>query len=633
MPELIYRETDIVSLGQLGQEFIHPERLRIQLDSIARKAPIDIGAFAYSRRDCSGNHVAASKPISVDPESFIPARRDLIRNIIDYFFISGSRDKSILTEFKKLKVVMDWCDSNGHYRWLENIDEGSKAYIAFSDFLKHEVLAMGTLSPRTCAHRQQAFQKLLELVFRADAIHAIKHVPTISVHRNPPEPPIERDVKRYVSVCLDIAKNFSDFVVEGREFPFKASIGGIDVVVFPSGKGIKTPYTPEEKFAPSYNAEELRIATKEEYMAKTGYSPSVSVRALEEAQENVDAANVVLRHEQRMRLASMAASAYACLFVLITAANPSEFLQFEHLDALEIEKSMVKKELTSIKFRANGKSTRYAIGRRTGIHLLRDYLKLREWILNGNECPYLFFKMQRTGGYTGTYCQLTEAFSSTFFKRISGIFLPSEFKNIPGSLARKLKSLVLHELRVSPSVVADVLNHTQTTNASSYSETTPDRLKHEFGVFWESVRSAASVVRERALDSTTGIAAGHCADFRNPTKIITSVPIEPDCRSQYGCLYCEHYVCHADEEDTHKLLSLQYVANAVRSGASDISYAEELFKELSIRIEFILQSISERSETSALLVNNLRNRVQELGELTNFWESRLQRYEAMGVVF
>lgn len=633
MSELMYRETDIVSVGQLGQEFIHPERLRIQLDSVARKAPIDVGAFAYSRRDYSGNHVVANKPISVDIESLIPGRRDLIRNIIDYFFVCGSRDKSILTEFKKLKVVMDWCDSNGHSRWSENIDEATRAYVAFSDYLKHEVLAMGALSPTTCSHRQQAFQKLLEFAFRANALHIFQHAPAISVNRNPPEPPSENDVRKYVSVCLDIAKNFSEFVIEGRDFPFRASIGGIDVVIFPSGKGIKTPYTPEEKFAPSYNAQELRIATKEEYIAKTGYNASVSLRALDEAQENLDATNAMLRHEQRMRLASMAASAYACLFVLITAANPSEFLQFEHLEALEIEKSMVKKELTSIKFRANGKSTRYAIGRRTGIHLLRDYLSLREWILNGSECPYLFFKMQRTGGYTGTYSQLTEAFSSTFFKRIRGIFLPPEFKNIPGSLARKLKSLVLHELRVSPSVVADVLNHTQSTNAASYSETTPDRQKHEFGVFWESVRSAASVVRERALGHSTEVATGHCADFMNPAKIIPSAPIEPDCRSQYGCLYCEQYVCHADEEDTHKLLSLQYVANSVRYGAADINYAEELFKELSIRIEFILQSISERSEKSALLVSDMRHRVHELGELTSFWESRLQRYEAMGVVF
>ena len=92
-------------------------------------------------------------------------------------------------------------------------------------------------------------------------------------------------------------------------------------------------------------------------------------------------------------------------------------------------------------------------------------------------------------------------------------------------------------------------------------------------------------------------------------------------------------MCLADEEDVHKLLSLQYVVNAVREATADLQHAEKLFKDLSVRIEFILEAVSKRSEDGSALVAEVKYRVQELGDLTPFWENRLQRYEKVGVVF
>lgn len=43
----------------------------------------------------------------------------------------------------------------------------------------------------------------------------------------------------------------------------------------------------------------------------------------------------------------------------------------------------VKKELSAVKFRAGGKVTNYNVGRKNGLSILQDYLKLREWLLDG----------------------------------------------------------------------------------------------------------------------------------------------------------------------------------------------------------------------------------------------------------
>ncbi|HEX8596338.1 MAG TPA: hypothetical protein VF682_24100 [Pseudomonas sp.] len=334
-----------------------------------------------------------------------------------------------------------------------------------------------------------------------------------------------------------------------------------------------------------------------------------------------------------MWAASMAMGAYACIFSLITGAGASEFVEFEYDEAVEIEESLVKKELTTIKFRARGLTTRYPIGRGRGRQLLRSYFKLRAWVLNGAHCDYLFFTMKKNGKYSGEYDQLPASFSTRFFGRIRGTFLPPDAKNIPPGAVRKFKSLILHELRVSPSLVADVLNHAQSMNASSYSEISVDRQEDEFSTYWQAVRKAADVVRDRSASASTSTVVGHCGEADTPVRIIESVPIEPNCTSQYGCLYCANYVCHADDDDVHKLLSLNYVINSVRDTAQDVSHAERLFRDLSIRINVIIEAVSARSAETALVVAEVKQRVEQLGVLTPFWEKRLQRYEKLGVVF
>lgn len=56
----------------------------------------------------------------------------------------------------------------------------------------------------------------------------------------------------------------------------------------------------------------------------------------------MDAANEDGRNWHRLNLASLAAKAYAILF-MITGATPAEFEQFSYEDALKVEKSLSRK--------------------------------------------------------------------------------------------------------------------------------------------------------------------------------------------------------------------------------------------------------------------------------------------------
>ena len=288
--------------------------------------------------------------------------------------------------------------------------------------------------------------------------------------------------------------------------------------------------------------------------------------------------------------------------------------------------SSYKKELKAIKARARGRVTSYTLGRKSGLALLQKYFRLREWILNGEECESLFFLALVPG-----FPPLPEEFMTKFFKRLCGRYLPSSATNITAAAARKYKSLILHELNLAHDLIADSLNHTKSVNFSAYTSTKIETQSNEFRAFWKAVREARVKIEDVSGHSIS-TATGHCDGFQRPEELIAGTAVTPNCHTQYGCLFCIHYLCHADEEDVHKLLSLQYVVDAVRRFSPNISHSERLFQELSIRIGAVVDSVESRSQASFELVSDVRRKVYSLGILTPFWERRLSQYEQLGVV-
>jgi hypothetical protein len=265
------------------------------------------------------------------------------------------------------------------------------------------------------------------------------------------------------------------------------------------------------------------------------------------------------------------------------------------------------------------------------MEILKSYLKFREWILNGRETEYLFFQAWSREGIDAVPYPLENEFSSKFYTILKGVFIPEDMGNIPPRLVRKHKSLILHQLRHSPMLVSAVLNHSEHTNAQRYSGITSSAQNDEYSRYWAAVRKAAERVKNSADAPGVSTSVGHCEAMDSPQKDIPVVAIEPDCKTQYGCLFCVHYLVHSDEADVHKLLSFLYVVEGVRANAPNFQFSEAIFKDLVVRINSILEAISSRSDEAAELVKVVKKKVFDLGVLTVFWEKRLQRYEKMGI--
>ncbi|WP_342248173.1 hypothetical protein [Pseudomonas sp. OTU2001] len=621
------RKIHIVDLSYVGQEheILHPERLALSLSN--RVSALDIGVFVYSVRE-----KIRGAGYWVDESSLISSRRKMLVAWLDKMWSSGTKGNSIETDVKNFEYAINWCDGYDHRDVMCTPEGAQRAYMAFTSYLYQEI-ASGQAKPLSCQARQTILRRVLALQFPEDYGYIIASAPPIKNRREGLEPPGEDDVKQYIDITLNIALSISRFLVGFQAFPLRFDTNEYHTYFFPGTGKFITPLTEGEHGYSAYDYREGRLLTIEELRIAKPEARLADLReTLKRAQRVIDDANADSHHQFRVRLAGLAMKAYACLINLVVGANSGEVIQFLYEDALEVVRSPLKKELSAVKLRAKGLVVNYSIGRGPGMKLLREYLEFRSWILNGRSSELLFFHVVDGRGLPSTdFPSLENNFSTKFYNKLQGVFVSDSSKNIPPRLVRKFKSLTLHHLRHSPMLVSAVLNHTERTNAQFYSGVTDKQQKEEFGGFWASMLEAAKRFSSESKVGGIPIAAGHCDGLNDPVAEIPVVPIEPDCNSQYGCLYCIHYLVHSDETDIHKLMSFKYVVEAIRENAPNFEFSEEILKGVIVRISFILEGISKRSKSAADLVDVMNKKVFELGILTPFWERRLQRYEKMGV--
>ncbi|BFT28853.1 hypothetical protein D210916BOD24_00290 [Alteromonas sp. D210916BOD_24] len=642
--QLTERKTNVLKTTDLGIEVLYPENVLLKFADEIRVSPFDIGSIAYTERK---EHPEFHKKglFLVNPDSLNHCRCEFLRKLFDSIYCSSNRDTTVKSEFEAIKQVIDWADQHGHSNLLDSVQAARRMYQAYSTYLNQGIKA-GTLGfgRRTANAKQRALKAMLGIQYGMSALSdIIEGVVVIISERNPTKPPREKEKNAFVSVCLAVARQFGEFTLSGDKFPFPFNTPDYKTYVFPSNGGnMITPHSPKAKLI--YNCQLGRISTVDEYIEKKKYERntkrlSEAKRAVNDAQQNLNTVNSTERHEHKLQVASLAIQAYTQLFIIITGSQPSELVTLEFDERYELDRDLFKSDFRAVKFRAAGRVVQYSLGDIYGYQIIKEYLALRKWMLNGEECQYLFFKnsKERGGGYKDQFKQLALVDVGRFYKRAKGLLIAEHVKNIPASKARKYRSVVLHELRQDPLVIAAWQNHKLSTSLRDYSETTDDRSSEQFSSFWKAVIDTRNRIKIKFVESTgqqdADIPSGHCEDNGNPSSIVESPLIEPNCNTQLGCLFCEHYCLHADEEDLRKLFSLLFVVQEIRKFSSNFGHAESLYKELTVKVKSLILSIKERSDGLAQLAEKVEYEVMELGSINEFWNNKLARFERLGVVF
>lgn len=642
----VIRDVNIVTVNELYQDFIHPEKICIKNPKDGF-SPLDVGSFAYTdREDCLANKAKTYKTnerhkvIKVNEDSLYTNRRKFIISFIDYIYVSGFEFSTIKNKIELTRTIFNWCDSNNYSDLFDSPEKAREVYLSYVMHLNHQIsLNESTIKPKTANAQQNNFKLLLKIYFGKKLLQEIvSEVPVIKFKREEQDAPETKDIQIILSTALHLARGLKDLVIKNKPFPYLLQMPDYQCYAFPNnGYSYVTPYFKHELAI--YNYQEGRVSTVNEYLLKrkTPITKNVAERAVKDSQNKLDEVNTDSRSYQRLSFASLALQSYTQLFMMITGANASDILNFEYETEFEYGRDLFKNDFKNIKLRASGRRVAYSIGGQYGYKIFKEYLELRAWVLNGVEFKYLFFIMSKKGKFSNGYNQLNIQDLSRFYKRTKGKFFNKHVNNITSTKIRKYKDLVLNELKNNPQDIADSLNHTVSTADRAYSATSSDRQQKELASYWSATKKARELIKIKQSESSNidkSITVGHCDSIGNPvvSEVNNKVSVQVNCKSQYGCLYCEHYSCHADEEDIHKLLSLAYVVDEVRNYGTDITHVESLFKDLAIRIEYIISEISKKSDIDLELVKNVKKKVFDLGELTDFWEKRLQQYERMGII-
>jgi hypothetical protein len=635
--EYIRRKTIIVNLQDLAQkEFLHPELLRLYLPNSGKKNPVDFGVLAYSKRKYVQGALSFDKTAYfVVQESFITSRRAFLNNFIDYIVTGGYRESSISTLVSKVNKAFNIIEKYDFSEiFLKNVECSAEVYTAITLELKHKI----HINEVTTYQAELTQVSVAFIILIGHGKISFDHIVANNIKfkgRGSPTQPREIVEFRYgYETYKGLALGLTTSLIKGDKLPLLLIMPGYQTYLFPYANHRITPYCHRPTDA--YNHVEGRLVTPEEYYAKKPLKLKWELNDnLRQSSSYLAEANNNMRAKCRRAFASTAMQSFQMIFMMITGSYVSEMSKIDFDDAFETTKSLTNKSYRVVKFRANGRIIQYELAH-GAVALFNHYLKLREWVLEGKTFDKLFFGLKVKSWEPCYVC--SSAIRGFQRKKVIGIFMPADFKMLTSRQFRKTKSLFLHEQpEVAKETVAQVLGHSDETNEAHYMEVSPEKAQSEFTNFWDAAHEAANHISFDAQVANKGhisIASGHCVDYQKPEPAIDFPPIQPDCRTQYGCLFCTHYICHAnDEDDVHKLFSLLYIITGVLNATTDTTKARELFLMLSSRIRQILMQIKMKSATGSENVDIYQNKVFKCGELTPYWENRLQRYESLGIIF
>lgn len=640
----------ILSTDELSADILAPQDVSVQFPREVRVSPIYIGVIAYSEfekveeLDRAFGLQYNYKPLTND---LLPGRLLYLRRLFDYLYISSNRPTTKFMKVSDALYFTEWFMNHGNSLFLESVEQAIISYVDWTKEIERQIKSgESSWGRRTAQTYQSSLLQLFQTRFGdairntlQQSIYSLTEVRTIKEVRS------KDDAGNVLKSLIDIATGLSELVTSESNFPYRMQYQGKAYFIFPNDKGyVKTKHTVFT--INSYNYKEGSVITPEEVIATPMKERKVQLWTVKDAVVNLEKNNKNKVSQTRLRFADLACCCFLEIFLILTGMSRSEVVQIENVESLTSKKSEYSNEFRAIKFRAKHKITTYRLHRQ-GLQVLEKYLSLRKWLLNavsGSELNKLFIRVITPSGIdaiTPPFIREVKADDiGRVYKRLEGKFFPVGMKTLTPQETRRLKNVVLHENNIPHKAIADTLNHSESVNQRVYSNTVTSSQKDEMILFWRSVQEAAKQIKviqiddiEEPRDGEISISLGHCAEYKKPVELEPNPIVQPNCITQYGCLYCNKYCCHADEEDIHKLLSLSFVISCLKSRSLYLESHNDAISKIHIRVNVVLDQVKSTSEYAHDVYERVYEKVWELGELTPFWELRLRRYESMGVVF
>jgi len=602
---------------------------------------IDIGSLAYLVRNKkkTKNGMEDLANILVDLSSLNSQREyhlsHLVEEIKTKVIIGQIREITAYSKIRDAIAFIDWCDLNNHGGVMDDIQSGISAYRAYSMHLEHST-KINTLALHTAATYQENALFTLTSTFNTTKTQISQGTRAIrrNYHTvNKTTPPSDIAVSNILSLCKSFFDGACEFLLNNHKFPFKIALPAEDIWLLPTKPKMFATKKQLEKRAEwglGQWAWNFKLGTINNHIdIAEKYNFSRQANKIGNAKQMVLNATIALASENehdfsptRQKIASLANKCFLVLFFANTGLNFTQAKDLLWSDDYSIKTSSLG--LKTIKHRAQGKEIEIVISSQF-LDTFRKYVKLRNTIIQGNDYPFLLF-VKEAGKEVinqlpkGILKRVTRDLRRAFYSDIEEI-------NTREWRAKKSDFLIR---TTDISTTAIMLQNSEETVMRAYMEGSEQDHASELSNYWRRLNEIVNL--KRSSDSGEPTSIGNCKRPNTPKAESTTSPITPDCRQPEGCLFCNQYSVHTDDQDLRKLHSLLYVINECMPLAKSIEHHNTVFGEIVKRIHSILATVRNRSEALKELNEAVKNDVNVNENLSPYWEKKLAMLVAIGAL-
>ncbi|MDU8627540.1 hypothetical protein [Pseudomonas syringae group sp. 243L2] len=627
---LVKRNTHEIDIRQYELSSISQAIRSVPLEDLAirfeHNRRYDIGSMCYVSRFSAVRK--QSRP--VDAESLISYRpqkiQDWIIAIVSEFYIN-SRGMTCYANTINFAKFADWNDQNGFEHFLATPENYHKAYQKYTAMLM-EKIDLGTILPFTGNRNQAGAFDSATLFFPNDNFNFRSDVPLISNSKptgNPTKPPTEKELGAYISVCDYLFNGITDFLLEFKSFPARLELGieqpwlMIGELPFATTSILETSIKSKEYIYWDYELGRLRAL---EEACNYSIRPSCFVaHGHREQEELLGEANADPRHLKRMRLAKIAHDAFLAMFFANTGLNDAPVRAIPWDENYEVGSSK-NIGFKTIKFRGHDRVVEVEI-QSTFLKKFLQFVRLRAFICGADDSEFLFIGMKVHGEMIITQLRANELFN--FNQRLTHYY-DKDFNGLGVQELRAYRAHYWLQKGKSTEQTAQAMGNTPAITRKHYS------VADEATAVGEIVPMLNRLMQ--LLDDYKGedMPAGACDKPGHPEEEI-AVPkgYEPDCKKLEGCIYCQHFRLHPNEEDIRKLLSMRFVIKQRITKCSNAEHFLAVHQPAVDHIDLLLNALKSERPTSVELIARVSLEITENFQLTEYWERQYSRMINLGI--
>ncbi len=543
------------------------------------------------------------------------------RNAITAVKTGAISQRTFSSNSSELNQFLCWSYKNDHSDLFDSAERYYEAYTDYSKFAYDKHME-GKYSTHTAMIKQSTPFNVLYWFFPECTINfkaALPKVPSKYEYNPTPVPP-EQQVAHGLGLCTEIFNAFTEALLNGWKYPLQVNLMGERLWVLPTHWLCHTPRaTPPEASTCLWHYKSGTL---------TPQTHRSRIKRYHEALETIAAENqnpqILTTH--RHRLGKWAHDSFVLMFAANTGMNEQQVRDLEWLTG-EYEIVPTAQGFRTVKWRAGRKIQSFTITTRF-VKEFEQYLKLRSFLTRERSTNSLFMQIP------ALVEKRWRPLQPNALRKLGDAIRNYLDESFPFLSYRKLRlykyNYLLKEFGIA--VASQIMQSSVGTIAKAYSSAADDVAAKEISAFYNLLADAHKKSWQRKKQAS--IPSGHCIEPGNAIPLVQiEVPVaEPSCSNFITCLFCEHFVVHATDNDIRKLLSLRYFLGEIRSQSISAEEFEKLNGATLQKVNYIIEKLRKTSNEFNATVDTIEKEVFSNELLTDYWAALLDNLVRIGAM-